>query len=76
MHVLVHKRMSISIFEGSSTRFEGSSTRFEGSSNASYTKNLLTFVPIGVNTCISRLQRVYKVHNFLYINNEVFMIIN
>ena len=27
-------------------------------------KNLLTFIPIGVNTCTYRLRYAHKVHNF------------
>ena len=41
--ILVYKR----------TAFEGSFTTFKGLSNVSYNTNLLTFVTIDVNTCIS-----------------------
>ena len=44
--------------------FEGLSITFEGSSNVFYNVILLTFVPIGVNTCTYRLQYAYKVRPF------------
>ena len=44
--------------------FEGLSPTFESSSNVSYNTNMLTFIPIGVNTCTYRLRYAYKVDNF------------
>ena len=55
---------AFSAFEGlSTTPFESSSTTFEGSLHVSYNTNLLTFVILGVDTCIYRLQHAYKICN-------------